>query len=327
MTPARFAHGGVTTSEPARVFLPHRRQVLACIGATLAAPMWSAPPAHAAIAPFRRKVGMIEIMVLSDGTLEAPLSFVLPETAPDEAARLLSAHSLSPTGAPSQTNVTLVKAAEEIILIDAGSGSNFQPTAGKLGEALETAGIDPASVTKVVFTHAHADHLWGAIDDFDEERFPKASYVISSAEWDFWTDPNTLAAVPDWLKGMAQAAARILKRLEGRMERRGPGEAVARGLSYVETAGHTPGHVSVLVESGGERLLVGGDVLTHPAISFARPAWRIGSDHDRDRAVRTRKRLLDQLVSDRLPLVGFHLSWPGHGMVERSGSAYRFVPL
>jgi glyoxylase-like metal-dependent hydrolase (beta-lactamase superfamily II) len=224
--------------------------------------------------------------------------------------------------------VSLVASGSEHVLVDAGSGANFQPTAGKLAENLEAAGIDPEKISKVVFTHGHADHLWGAIDDFDDsERFPNASYVISAPEWDFWIDPNTPTRVPDWLKGIARGSARILKRLEGKIERRKPGEQIGAGLSFVETVGHTPGHMSVMVESGGARLLIGADALTHVAVSFARPEWRWGTDHDGDRAIATRKRLLDQLAADRVPLIGFHLPWPGHGMVERSGTAYRFVPL
>jgi glyoxylase-like metal-dependent hydrolase (beta-lactamase superfamily II) len=306
---------------------PNRRHVLTGIGAALSTPLWPAANARAAIAPFRRQVGAIEIVVISDGTLNVPLSFALPDTSPAEAAALLTSHGLPPEGMPPQTNVTLVKTGGETILIDAGSGSNFQPTAGKLGENMEAAGIDPASVSKVVFTHAHADHLWGAIDEFDEERFPKASYVIAVPEWDYWTDPNTPDAVPDWLKGMALGNARTLKRLEGKIERRKAFDAVGPGLSYVESSGHTPGHMVVMVESQGERLLIGGDVLIHPAISFAKPDWRMRADRDHERAVATRKRMLDQLATDRLPLVGFHLPWPGHGRVERSGAAYRFFPV
>jgi glyoxylase-like metal-dependent hydrolase (beta-lactamase superfamily II) len=183
-------------------------------------------------------------------------------------------------------------------------------------------------VTKVVFTHCHADHLWGAIDDFDDsERFPKASYVVPAPEWDFWTNPSTAETAPDWLKGMARGSSRILERLEARIERRGPGDSLSPGLAYVATPGHTPGHMSVMVESGSERLIVGGDVLSHHAVSFAQPGWRIGSDFDSDLAVTTRKRMLDRLVLDRLPFIGFHLPFPGHGIVEKSGSAYRFLPV
>jgi glyoxylase-like metal-dependent hydrolase (beta-lactamase superfamily II) len=300
----------------------HRRRVLAGLGAALVA-----PAARATAAPFKRKIGSAEVAVIGDGTLNVPLSFMLPENPVAEAAALSAALGVPAPGNAIPTNVTLVGTGNELVLIDAGAGANFQPTAGRLAENMEAAGFDPAKVTKVVFTHGHADHLWGAIDEFDEFRFPNASYVIAAAEWDFWIDPNTPAAVPDWLKGMALGSARILKRLEGKIERRKDGDAVAPGLSYVATPGHTPGHMAVLLASGSERLLIGGDVLTHAAISFARPAWRLGTDFDRERAVATRRGLLDRLASERLPLVGFHLPSPGFGMVERSGAAYRFAPV
>jgi glyoxylase-like metal-dependent hydrolase (beta-lactamase superfamily II) len=304
-----------------------RRGVLAGLGAALAAPLLRSG-SHAAVPGFRRNVGAIEVMVVSDGALTVPLSFSLPEIPPAEAAAFLVAHRLPAAGGPIATNVSLVASGRELVFVDAGSGANFQPSAGKLAENMEAAGIDPTAITKIVFTHAHADHLWGAIDDFDDsERFPNASYVISAAEWDFWVDPGTPARMPDWLKGMALGSARILKRLEGKLERRKAGEAVAAGLTFVETAGHTPGHMSVMVESGGERLLIGADALSHPAVSFARPDWRWGSDYDSDRAVATRRRLLDRLAFERTALIGFHLPWPGHGRVERNGTEYRFVPL
>src|SRR4051812_20246208 len=277
-----------------------RRKLLAAGAILLSAP--SLKYVRAAVPPFRRKLGSIEITVLSDGVLNVPLSFAIPDAPREELTALLTANNLPPGGMPAPTNVTLIKTGNEVVLLDAGSGSNFQDTAGKLAENMEAAGIDPASITKVVFTHCHADHLWGAIDDFDDsERFPKASYVISAPEWDFWTNPATAETVPDWLKGMARGSGRILKRLEARIERRGAGDSLAPGLSYLPTPGHTPGHMSVMVESGSERLIVGGDVLSHPAVSFAQPGWRMGSDFDSDLAVTTRKRMLDRLVSDRLP--------------------------
>jgi glyoxylase-like metal-dependent hydrolase (beta-lactamase superfamily II) len=304
----------------------HRRHVVAGIGAALAAPILPASLSRAALAPFRRKVGAIELLVISDGVLNVPLSFMLPETPPAEAAALFSSLGFPPEGPQRQINVTLVKTGSEIVLIDAGSGSNFQQTAGKLAENLEAAGVNLESITKVIFTHAHADHLWGAIDDFNELRFPQASYIISSPEWDFWVDPKTAERVPDAFKGMALGSRRILKRLEAKLVRRKAGDTLAPGLSYVDTAGHTPGHMAVMIANGGERLLIGADTLNNVAASFARPDWRDGADLDHDRAVATRKRLLDRLATDRLPLVAFHLPWPGHGMVERSGTAYRFVP-
>jgi glyoxylase-like metal-dependent hydrolase (beta-lactamase superfamily II) len=303
-----------------------RRQLLAGGGAAIAAPLWPLRAAWGATTSHRAKIGALDLTVISDGFLNVPLSFSLPETSSADAAALFAAHGLPPSDPQPQTNVSLIRTGNEVVLIDTGSGANFQPTAGKLAENMEAAGIAPSSVTKVVFTHCHADHLWGAIDDFDDsERFPKATYVVAAAEWDFWTAPGTATSVPDWLKGMALGSVRILKRLEGKIERRKAGDVVAPGMTYVDTAGHTPGHMAVMVESGRDRVLIAGDVLSHAAISFARPRWRIGSDHDRDRGVAVRQRMLDWLATDRLRFVGFHLPWPGFGRVERSGTEYRFV--
>ncbi len=307
---------------------PHRRAVLAGLGAALLAPALPIVPARAAIPPFRGKLGSFEISVVSDGTLNVPLSFALPDTPATEAAKLFASQGMPPEGLVPQTNVTLVNTGGELVLIDAGSGPKFQPTAGKLSENLEAAGIDPKTISKVVFTHGHADHLWGAIDDFDDaERFPNAKYVISAAEWDFWTHPDTPSRSPDWMKGMAIGSARILKQIEKKVERRNAGDTVAPGMIYVATPGHTPGHMAVGVENGGQQLLVGGDVFNNNAVSFAKPEWRVGSDFDPNQGMTTRKQLLDQLATDRIPLIGFHLSWPGYGMIERRGPAYRFVPV
>lgn len=282
--------------------------------------------AIAAAATHSFRVGAMEVIVISDGTLSLPRSFILPRTPPEEVERLLREHSLPADGYTAQTNVVLVRSGGDLVLIDAGSGANFQDTAGKLGANLEAAGIAPDAVTKVVFTHAHPDHLWGAIDEFDNSpRYANAACIVTPAEWDYWTDRGTVAKLPDAFQGMAAGSARILKAIEKRIERRRPGEAVLPGVSLVDTAGHTPGHVSVLLESGGERLLVGGDVLTHPVVSFARPDWPWGTDSDPERAAAARRRTVDMLATDKIPLLGYHLPWPGLGRVERKDAAFRFV--
>jgi glyoxylase-like metal-dependent hydrolase (beta-lactamase superfamily II) len=275
--------------------------------------------------PRRMSVGALEIIFLSDGSLELPVSFALPDRPAAEIAALFAPHGLSTDRLTPPLNVVMVRAGDEATLIDAGSGANFMATAGRLPAALDTAGIDREIVTRIVLTHAHPDHLWGVIDEFDEEAFPNARYLISQGEWDYWTDPDTVSRVPEAAKGMAAGAARILGRIAEKTERLGDGAAVAPGMTYISTPGHTPGHMSVLIEDGAERMMVLGDAVSHAVISFERPDWHNGADVDRDQGAATRKRLLDMLAGEGMPIAGYHLPEPGLGRVERNGTAYRFV--
>jgi glyoxylase-like metal-dependent hydrolase (beta-lactamase superfamily II) len=104
------------------------------------------------------------------------------------------------------------------------------------------------------------------------------------------------------------------------------GEDIVNGIQAIATPGHTQGHIALAL-SGGDGLIVGGDVLTHPLISFRHPEWKPVADHVPDQAVATRKMLLDRLATDRSKLIGFHLPYPGVGQVERKDGAYRFVAV
>ena len=104
------------------------------------------------------------------------------------------------------------------------------------------------------------------------------------------------------------------------------GDDIVTGLRVIGTPGHTQGHVALEL-AGGDGLIVGGDVLTHPLITFQHPEWRTAADHVPDQAVATRRALLDRLATDRAKLIGFHLPYPGVGMVERKDGAYRFVAV
>jgi glyoxylase-like metal-dependent hydrolase (beta-lactamase superfamily II) len=274
---------------------------------------------------FRISVGDVELTVVSDGSFSLPLGFVLPKTPAADIAGLLGSEAASGAIQPA-INVVVVRSAGSTVLVDCGGGTNFLDGMGKLPENLEDAGIAPDSIGSVLFTHAHPDHLWGVWDEFEGgSRFAGASHIVSAIEWDYWTDKSTIEKTPEQMRGMAAGNARILKGLEKTIRRVRPGDTVAPGLTLVDTAGHTPGHLSVLVESGGRKLLIGGDALGHPRISFERPDWVWGADQDAEMAIATRRRILDMMATDRLDLLGYHLPWPGLGRVERQGAAYRYI--
>ena len=251
---------------------------------------------------------------------------MLPGREPAEIDAVFKSAGQTFAGVQSQINVAIVRTATETILVDAGGGPDFLPTLGKLQGHMEAAGLPPETVTKVILTHAHPDHLWGIIDPLtNDTMFEKAEHVMTAIERDFWLQADVDTRVAEAFRGMAAGTHRRLKMIAARIKAAKAGDEVAPGVQLVDTGGHTPGHVSVLVRSGNEQLLIGSDVLTQSVVSFAQPDWRWGPDMDSDRAVASRRRILDQLATDRTRLLGYHLPWPGLGYVERKDTAYRFV--
>ena len=305
-----------------------RRDVLTMAGGGLVAGLSLGPDLAVAQGTSHTfRVGAVECTVFSDGYLDMPASFVLPER--DEAAirAVFAASGQTFAGLRAEINVVLVNIGKDVILIDTGGGADFVPTVGKLAERLDAASIKPEQITKVVFTHAHADHLWGVIDPLTgDSMFEKAQHVMTAAERDYWLQADIATRVPGAFQAMANGTQRRLKAIAARLETVKPDAEIAPGVQLVDTSGHTPGHCSVAIRSGNEQLLIGGDVLTQSVVSFAEPGWRWGPDMDADKAIAARRGILDRLAKDRTRLLGYHLPWPGLGHVERHGTAYRFVP-
>ncbi len=268
-----------------------RRALLASTAATLSLGL----PAAAAT-PHRFGHGEFEIIVVSDGHLVLPTSFLAPEAPPAERAALLKAAGQDGEQYQSPTNITLIRKGSELILVDAGSGDRFMPTAGKLFDNLKAAGIDKASISKVVLTHGHPDHLWGALDELDDLVLPDAAYYVGATEWEFWHGDNATRGLPAERAGFVTGARRRFDAIKDRVKMVKPGDDIVTGLRVIDTAGHTQGHVSLEI-AGGAGLIIGGDVLTHPLISFAHPEWRTTADHVPDQAVTARKALLDRLAT------------------------------
>lgn len=310
-------------SQPSRRDLIKGSLVLAAVASC---PIGLRPAVAASLEVHTFKCGASDVTVISDGSLSMPFSNSLPGRDPKEIEALFKAAGLPTDGITAQVNVTVVKTGDALILIDTGGGSDFVPSVGKLADRLDAAGFTPEAFTHVIFTHAHADHLWGVIDPLDGgTKFTNAKHIMTATEFDFWNKPGREADVPDMFKTMAIGTGRRLKVIGERVDHRKAGDEIIPGIVLVDSAGHTPGHVCVLVGSGADRLLVSGDALNHPLVSFANPDWRWGSDMDWEAAVMTRKRLLDQLATDKIALLGYHLPWPGLGRVERAGTSYRFV--
>lgn len=292
---------------------------------TVAAALGLAPLApRMAAARVVARLGDREVLSVSDGGFTLPLGMAASGRPVEEVRALLQAANMPTDRVDSVLNVTVLKDGDGYTIFDCGAGQNFLAGSGKLGENLAAAGIAPDKVKRVIFTHGHPDHLWGAVDDFDTPAFPEATYHFPEAERAYWHDPDIYKHLPEDRHAFAAGAQRILKLLEPKLAFFKPGAEVASGVLSLATPGHTPGHVSFELAAGSNRLIVLGDAITHPIISFRHPDWRNGSDADPALAAETRRRLLARLADEKIPVIGYHLPVPGLGQVERDGSAFLY---
>ncbi len=317
-----------------------RRQLIKCAGASAAGlvladsagfirPASAAAPMKDTQVPgwYRFKLGTFEITILSDGSYELPNSLMATNRSRDEVDSYLGANFLPIATRTSYVNIPLINTGSELILVDVGGGPNWQPTAGRLVDNMKAAGYQPEDVDKVVLTHGHPDHIWGLIDEFDDApRFPNATYYISEREWSFWITDEAEQRLPEAFKGFAIGAKKHLQPLADTTKRIKPGIEIVPGLVTFATSGHTPGHMSLIVTSEGQSLIVTSDSVTHPYTSFEHPGWWPGTDLEPDVAEETRRRLLDLAATDKAMLLVYHISFPGLGHVARAGDAYRWVP-
>jgi glyoxylase-like metal-dependent hydrolase (beta-lactamase superfamily II) len=269
--------------------------------------------------------GAFDITVFSDGFIMLPAEIVLPDTPVDERPAILKRLGGTADSAPFQVNIPLIRAGNDLILVDNGSGDKFQASAGKLAANLNAAGIDPASITKVVLTHIHPDHAGGTILPDGKLLCPNAHYFVNDLEWRFWTDPDYETTMPSMLHDFARGSQRDMSAVQDRLTRIKPGDEIVSGMRVLETRGHTPGHVSYEL-AGSDSLIINGDVLASNILFFEHPNWHFGFDTEPEIAVRSREAFLDRVTAEKIKMLGYHWIYPGVGYAERKGTAYRFVP-
>jgi glyoxylase-like metal-dependent hydrolase (beta-lactamase superfamily II) len=276
------------------------------------------------------RVGEIDVLVVSDGVLPIPAPILAHNVDPAVRAAWLQDMFLSPDMLDWPLNVVVVRGGGRTILIDAGLGVDPDldlPQAGRLAQRLEAAGIDPASLTDVVLTHMHMDHIGGLLVDGMRDRLrPDLRVHVAAAEVEFWASPDfsRVSMPPGFPDALRRAAKRFLNEYQSQLRPFKAEYEVAPGVLVRRTGGHTPGHSVVRLASGGDRLTFAGDAVF--AVGFDHPDWYNGFEHDPEEAARVRVGLLRELAATGEPLVATHLSFPSVCHVAVAGDVFRWVP-
>ena len=282
------------------------------------------------MAESKLSVGNVEVLALTDGEgdFPFPLSQLFPSVSAQDWAPFRQRYPELFSGPDTWRNhygCYVLRSQGRTILVDTGIGSQTTNPGmintlaggvdGRLMAELQAAGVRPEDVETVFFTHLHPDHVgWNLVQGGANPRatFPRARYVMHQADWEAFKRPEVQASFPFsfWEETLAPLETLgVLELLAGE-------QPLTSEITAIPTPGHTPGHMSLALVSGGQRALIMGDVAIHPA-QVTEPSWSVLFDMDQALAARVRRQFLDRVEAEGATLVACHFPAPGFGRLVR----------
>lgn len=278
------------------------------------------------MAGWKVRVGNVEILSLSDGQGSFPPTAFFPDS--DEAVwRQRYSDHLGPDGTfRPNFGCFVIRSQGKTLLVDTGIGPQNEALGGlrgRLMEELKEKGVSPEEVSIVVFTHLHPDHVgWNLYKEGSAYKpyFPRARYICSKGDWDFFTGPEGLRNFP-YIKEqvMPLRDLALLDLIDGEY-------ALTDEVRTVPTPGHTPGHLSLAIASGGELAFILGDV-AHSPVQATETDWNCGFDVQPEVARKTRHEILDMLEREGRLVGAGHFPVPSFGRFVRVNGQRVWRPL
>lgn len=271
---------------------------------------------------------------------------IMPDCTPDALEQLAW---LTPTyRRGDQINLSihsfLIETPSHKIIVDTGIG-NAKRRQWEFFNDLQTDFLSRADeviprdeVDLVVLTHLHSDHVgWNTrlVSGEWVPTYPDARYCVARSEYDYWlryvNDPSIAVSYSDFAQ-MALDAREVYRDSIAPIVEAGlvdwvdPDEELVPGVTLFSTPGHTPGHMSVLLESGNERAIISGDVF-HTQAQVGRSNWRAQFDSAPDEAIATRQTFLEQFADTSTLVLGTHFGTPTGNYIRRNGDSFKLVPV
>ncbi|WP_024518469.1 MBL fold metallo-hydrolase [Bradyrhizobium sp. Tv2a-2] len=278
------------------------------------------------------KVGQVKITKVVELETTGSTRFILPLASNEEIQKLpwLIPHFATEEGRLKMSiHSLIVETPKRRIVVDTGLGNDKEgrgvPTwnnrKGPFLETMAAAGFPPDSIDTVLCTHLHVDHVgWNTklVDGTWVPTFPNARYVFGRTEYEHWRDHSE---TEDKIAVFKDSVAPIVA--AGRAELIPSDARLTEEITLIPTPGHSPGHMSILINSGGEQALLTGDVAHHPC-QMAHLDWSSTADSNPAQSATTRRDLFSRFADTPTLVIGGHFN-AGH--IKRDGDAFKFIAL
>ncbi len=272
----------------------------------------STPKAAVSVTPLAQiRIGRFTVTALTDGYADMPYGYFPGRTPAEVEEAAVAQFTARPSGVRFLFNQYLVEDGERRILIDAGPAGSIGET-GALPEALAAVGLERDAIDAVIVTHMHQDHMGGLIVG-GTKNFPNAEVYIDRRDVTHWTDPAKQSGAPDYLQTSFRMAGEVVK-LYPKLQAIDGEREIVPGVSIVDLTGHTPGHIGVRIEDGGQSLIMVSDMIfpvVHPGATDVFFLF----EQDQAAAKAMRDRFFPLAASEGALIAATHMPFPGLGRI------------